>query len=538
MNKRSHIFKRFFALFTITAVLLTALPGHMKAAGYFHDVFDIEVTVRQESYGLLDAVKSGEIAGKTETGKRLLSLKIDVTRFGRSFENCMSYCTYSDRSGWSGWVSAGGTAGENKSGDYISGVRIDLTGVFGELYDVYYRSYVSGIGWLSWAKNGEDSGVLFGDVGIEAVHVILCKKQVAYAPVMGGCTAISEATLDMLHCEAINEDGETVQAKNGEVLGNPSEGKFLSIFSAKLLRKSGMFSGDICYRVCFEEEGWQKECAGGRYTEPKDKEHKLCAVSMTLQGEIADYCDVYYRVYIQTFGWLSWAKNGAYAGSEEIGKRVKAVEARLVAKGATPPEGYGGFSYLTADDVCEIDVPYICQNPELPQGCESVALTMVLNYYGYSLKKTEIVDKYLIYDDNYMIGFRGTPFGSPGGCIYSPGLTNTANVFLKKQNSKLRAYNLLGTNAYELFTYVANGSPVLVWTTIDYQKASFNGVEMEYAGKTYGMASNLHCTVLKGYDTNKQTVTLLDPITGEKTLNIDTFIEIYDSMYQQAVVIY
>ena len=201
MNKRSHIFKRFFALFTIAAVLLTALPGHMKAAGYFHDVFDIEVTVRQESYGLLDAVKSGEIAGKTETGKRLLSLKIDVTRFGRSFENCMSYCTYSDRSGWSGWVSAGGTAGENKSGDYISGVRIDLTGVFGELYDVYYRSYVSGIGWLSWAKNGEDSGVLFGDVGIEAVHVILCKKQVAYAPVMGGCTAISEATLDMLHCE-------------------------------------------------------------------------------------------------------------------------------------------------------------------------------------------------------------------------------------------------------------------------------------------------------------------------------------------------
>ena len=111
-------------------------------------------------------------------------------------------------------------------------------------------------------------------------------------------------------------------------------------------------------------------------------------------------------------------------------------------------------------------------------------------------------------------------------------------VFLKKHRSKLRAFNLLGTNAKELFTYVAIGAPVLVWTTIDYKKARFFGTEREYSGKTYSMASNLHCTVLKGYDTNKQTVTLLDPITGEKTLNIDTFIEIYDSMYQQAVVIY
>ena len=41
-----------------------------------------------------------------------------------------------------------------------------------------------------------------------------------------------------------------------------------------------------------------------------------------------------------------------------------------------------------------VDVPCYSQYPELPTGCESVALTNLLNYYGFGLGKTIIADYY------------------------------------------------------------------------------------------------------------------------------------------------
>ena len=47
----------------------------------------------------------------------------------------------------------------------------------------------------------------------------------------------------------------------------------------------------------------------------------------------------------------------------------------------------------------EIEMENILQNPELPTGCESVALTMVLKYLGFDLEKTTIADDYLVFAD-------------------------------------------------------------------------------------------------------------------------------------------
>lgn len=37
-----------------------------------------------------------------------------------------------------------------------------------------------------------------------------------------------------------------------------------------------------------------------------------------------------------------------------------------------------------------LDVPLVCQLPELPTGCETTALTMVFNYNGVDVTKTEM----------------------------------------------------------------------------------------------------------------------------------------------------
>lgn len=41
------------------------------------------------------------------------------------------------------------------------------------------------------------------------------------------------------------------------------------------------------------------------------------------------------------------------------------------------------------------DFPIIYQMPELPTGCEITAMTMVLNYYGYSVDKVQMATQYL-----------------------------------------------------------------------------------------------------------------------------------------------
>lgn len=63
----------------------------------------------------------------------------------------------------------------------------------------------------------------------------------------------------------------------------------------------------------------------------------------------------------------------------------------------------------------EIEMENILQNPELPTGCESVALTMVLKYLGFDLEKTTIADDYLVFADrNFAMGYIGTTYGRRG----------------------------------------------------------------------------------------------------------------------------
>ena len=48
-----------------------------------------------------------------------------------------------------------------------------------------------------------------------------------------------------------------------------------------------------------------------------------------------------------------------------------------------------------------IDVPAICQYPELPTGCESVAATMVLQYYEVDITAEEFASDWLACSENF-----------------------------------------------------------------------------------------------------------------------------------------
>jgi uncharacterized protein YvpB len=185
----------------------------------------------------------------------------------------------------------------------------------------------------------------------------------------------------------------------------------------------------------------------------------------------------------------------------------------------------------------ETEVPELLQNPELPTGCESVALTIDLMSLGFDLEKTTIAEDYLVMGSNYACSFVGDPFTEHGSGIFPPGIVETANDYLADQDSELQAYDISGTDLDDLLTYIDKGEPVLVWTTMYMASVNFTGASQEYMGKTYRWYSDEHCVVLYGYDRSTGTLLISDPLEGLVERDWDDFEEIYDEIGQYAVVI-
>lgn len=177
-----------------------------------------------------------------------------------------------------------------------------------------------------------------------------------------------------------------------------------------------------------------------------------------------------------------------------------------------------------------LDIEEIYQNPELPTGCESVALTAALRYLGYDLEKTEIADNYLIYDDDMFWGYVGDPYSDDGAGIYPPGLTNTANAYLADQKSKYTAVNTMGYSLDELYRLIDNGCPVLVWTTMAFYPPNIIETGYFFGDTEYFWYDNEHCMVLIGYDLDENTVICCDPLDGIVTCDADEFEAIHDEI--------
>ncbi len=180
----------------------------------------------------------------------------------------------------------------------------------------------------------------------------------------------------------------------------------------------------------------------------------------------------------------------------------------------------------------------IYQNPELPTGCESVALTMALNYYGCGLEKTTIARDYLVrHSSNYAIGFVGDPFGRGAG-VFPPGLISTAKAYLSANDYSGSAYDLTGTSFTDLYRYIAGGTPVVMWTTNGFvSNPGFTGGSARYNGRTYRWYSKEHCVVLAGYDQAANTVTIYDPIYGVVVKDADLIRSLYEKTGMYAMIL-
>ena len=131
----------------------------------------------------------------------------------------------------------------------------------------------------------------------------------------------------------------------------------------------------------------------------------------------------------------------------------------------------------------------------------------------------------------------GNPFTIGGAGIYSPGLTRTANKFLDAQGSELNAKNVTDSTPEELYKYIAEGKPVVIWNTVYFLNNQPTGLTVKWGEKSYVWDRCEHCMVLSGYDLEKNVVIVHDPIEGIVERDAEGFWERYEKLGSMALII-
>lgn len=162
-----------------------------------------------------------------------------------------------------------------------------------------------------------------------------------------------------------------------------------------------------------------------------------------------------------------------------------------------------------------LDVPYISQEKFLPNGCEAVSASMVLNYWGIKMKPLDFVNDFLAcetldteYPGGLIIGpdpyemYAGDPTNEDDGLgCYSPVITEALGYVV---GGELGVYDTTGTELASLTGYIDDGIPVIVWATIDMERVT-DYYEILYYDRygSYFYPENEHCLVLVGYSENR-----------------------------------
>ena len=194
---------------------------------------------------------------------------------------------------------------------------------------------------------------------------------------------------------------------------------------------------------------------------------------------------------------------------------------------------------------------YQYSEPELPTGCEVTSLATCLNYYNFNITKNTLADQYLpigyfefINNEKYGPDPENEFAGNPNikesyGC-YSNCIATAANNYFKDINSPFKASALNGKELEELYMYLNQGKPVIIWTTMYLAESYVNDTWKTYDGNNVEWLANEHCVVLAGYDKEKNTVYIADPLNENEQLtecNEALFKKRYNEINKHAVII-
>lgn len=210
--------------------------------------------------------------------------------------------------------------------------------------------------------------------------------------------------------------------------------------------------------------------------------------------------------------------------------------------------GIGETDYSQKDQPKK-EVPFIKQNPDYPNGCESVSAVMLLQSYGIDITVEEFVNEYLkknvIYSkdgDRYGPDPRSTYAGDPtsetmGFGVFEPGIKLAIEKVLHDKAKKETDYNVYGSEQKEPLSYLAASKlPIVIWATTNYEPVNEMWTWRSYDKKyTYTYPKNSHTIVVIGMDEEYYYVN--DPLQEEGNMKVEKkkLEESFDSLGRQVV---
>ena len=200
------------------------------------------------------------------------------------------------------------------------------------------------------------------------------------------------------------------------------------------------------------------------------------------------------------------------------------------------PMGFGRANVMQVVDFTGLsgtsaNVPELFQYPSMPAGCEVYSLAAVLQAMGHDADPDSIVANQLPFDvegDDYASAFWGDPYWSGEGM--PPAIMTAGNAYLEEEGASERFANLTGADFDELASKASSGTPVLVWTTLDFEDPCFD--EPLEANSFYDLE---HCVVLLGVEGHRACI--MDPTQGYVTVNYDWFKYLYEQCGSMALAI-
>jgi uncharacterized protein YvpB len=188
------------------------------------------------------------------------------------------------------------------------------------------------------------------------------------------------------------------------------------------------------------------------------------------------------------------------------------------------------------------NVPALSQLPELPNGCEAVAATMLLNWAGLPVTKEEVADALprgempYVNEDGAFVGsnpkdvFVGDPYGLGYGIYHKP-LTDMMNKWLPG-----RIKDISGSTFEDLLATITAGKPAVIWAT-EHMDTPYLELEwLDEEGQLVEWYQPEHALLLTGWDDDFAYMN--DPMTGkQEAYDIADFKVVWELMGSQAITV-
>jgi len=139
-----------------------------------------------QSVGWQAFKKDGAMSGTSGKALRLEGIKINLQN-NTGISGGIRYSTHVQSIGWQKKVSLntngkslkdvkGPMRGTSGKALRLEAITIELTGDLKKHYDIYYRVHAQSVGWMGWARNGQEAGTAGHAYRLEGIQIVLVPK--------------------------------------------------------------------------------------------------------------------------------------------------------------------------------------------------------------------------------------------------------------------------------------------------------------------------------------------------------------------------